>query len=135
MLRATRVRSLARCPSAGIEGGTSPSMRAWREAITGITGRVAALNDGVSTPVNVNVIFHVPGDLLQPDFTGVRTGHFSKRQRWLIVQVALPESAPEEVDEFVVEQLKAAVAEAERFVKRRRHADALSELRSLVSQL
>jgi hypothetical protein len=39
---------------------------------------------------SLDVVFHVAGSILQPEHTGVRTGRFSKRERMLQVQVAVP---------------------------------------------
>lgn len=39
----------------------------------------------------INIVYHVPGTLLRPDYEGVRTGKFSKRERCLMVQVAVEE--------------------------------------------
>lgn len=39
---------------------------------------------------SLDVVFHVAGSILQPEHEGVRTGRFSKRQRLLQVQIAVP---------------------------------------------
>ena len=49
-------------------------------------GKATALGEFGS----LDVVFHVAGRLAQPDHTGVRTGRFSKRERLLQVQVAVP---------------------------------------------
>lgn len=77
-----------------VEGGSSAESRQWRDGITRLTQRVAEAREGLAPAVNLNVVFQVPGDLVRPDFEGVRTGHFSKQQNLLVVQVALPEHNP-----------------------------------------
>jgi hypothetical protein len=49
-------------------------------------GKATALGDFGS----LDIVFHVAGSILQPEHTGVRTGRFSKRERMLQVQVAVP---------------------------------------------
>jgi hypothetical protein len=39
---------------------------------------------------SLDIVFHVAGSLLQPEFTGVRTGRFSRKERMLQVQIAVP---------------------------------------------
>ena len=85
--------------------------------------------------LNVNVIFQVPGNILKPDFDGVRTGYFSKKESSLIVQAALPEDAPDDVDDYLKRMLDAAVDEAERWAQRRRLAPDLRPLHEVLSSL
>jgi hypothetical protein len=49
-------------------------------------GKASTLGDFGS----LDVVFHVAGSILQPEHKGVRTGRFSKRERMLQVQVAVP---------------------------------------------
>ena len=37
----------------------------------------------------VNIVFHVPGSLKKPDYVGLRTGTFSKKERCQMVQVSV----------------------------------------------
>lgn len=73
-----------------IEGGTSPSMSRWRHALTQVTLALDASSEDARSPLHVNVIYQVPGNLIKPDFEGVRTGYYSKKRASLIVQVASP---------------------------------------------
>jgi hypothetical protein len=38
----------------------------------------------------VDVVFHVPGPLVSPDYEGLRTGTLSRRDRLIMIQVAVP---------------------------------------------
>ncbi|HVF06498.1 MAG TPA: hypothetical protein VNA20_16775 [Frankiaceae bacterium] len=114
-----------------IEGGWSPSMHRWSDAVLRLMRCVRDKREGIETDLRVNVVYQVPGDLLAPDFAGVRTGRYSKKDRALIVQVALPETAPEDVDADVHGRLLDAVAEAESWARKRRVADGLPELWSI----
>lgn len=97
---------------------------------------VIALREGVSSPLNVNVVFHVEGRLLPPvEFEGVRTGTFRRKTMDLMVQAAV---APEPVADrraVLTGLLRDAVAEAEAFAKRRKIAAELPEIRGIVDAL
>lgn len=118
-----------------IEGGSSPSTPRWRNAITKLTLDVATVTRDVDSPLKVNVIFQVPGNILKPDFEGVRTGHYSKKEASLIVQAALPEDAPDDIEGHLKRLLVAAVDEAERWARRRGVASDLRSLREVASSL
>lgn len=116
-------------------GGTSPSSRRWQDRIRNLSRRVCEARSGVESPINVNVVFHVPGHILGVDFQGVRTGRFSKKDSWLMVQVALPEEPPEDVDAYLKLTLVEAIDEAERWSRKRKLADDLQSLHRLVEAL
>jgi hypothetical protein len=61
----------------------------------------------------VDVTFHVPGALAGPDYDGVRTGRWSKANRVLVVQAAVPESILGDADaiaSFLAQSVGAAVS-------------------------
>jgi hypothetical protein len=39
----------------------------------------------------INIVYHVPGSVGKPDYVGIRTGQFSKKERCLMVQIAVEE--------------------------------------------
>ncbi|RKG82246.1 hypothetical protein D7W79_03045 [Corallococcus exercitus] len=59
----------------------------------------------------LDIVFHVPGSLLKPEFTGVRTAKFSRKERKLMLQIAVPE---EQVHSPDVHWLLDAIREAVR---------------------
>jgi hypothetical protein len=118
-----------------IEGGWTPSMPAWRAALKELTEDLAQRRLGITTPLRVNVIYQVRGNLVQPDFEGVRTGYYGKRQNCLIVQAAVPEDAPEDPYALLWKLLIQAVHAAEEWAKRRKLASSLSDLDELVTNL
>ena len=105
-----------------VVGGRTPSNRAWSDEIAQLTREAVAARAGVQAPLNLNVVFHVAGNLLQPDFEGVRTGTFRKAERLLMVQVALAETAPPKPRAELLTLLAHAVTEAEAWSNRRRVA-------------
>lgn len=118
-----------------IEGGSSPSMSRWRDAITRLTIEVASAAQHVESPLRVNVIYQVPGNIVRPDFEGVRTGHYSKKDASLIVQAAVPDDAPNDVDGHIRRLLVEAIGEAEDWARKRSIAPDLRSLRELAARL
>lgn len=100
-------------------GGRTPGNRAWREEIAHLAKDVVAARAGLESPLNLNIVFHVAGHLLRPEFEGVRTGAFRVADRLLMVQIALPDSAPANPRAELLSLLQSAVAEAERWSKRK----------------
>jgi hypothetical protein len=113
-------------------GGTSPWPRAWRDATRRLGKRVRDLRDGVDAPVNLNVVFHVPGELLQLDWQGVRTGRWSKKHQLLMIQVTVPGGQPpEDIDRVVRVRLLDAIECAEEWAKRKQIAGGFEQLRDI----
>ncbi|HWB05278.1 MAG TPA: hypothetical protein VG796_19755 [Verrucomicrobiales bacterium] len=40
-------------------------------------------------PVKVNIVYHLPGSILPPDFIGVRPAKFSRKEKKLMIQAAV----------------------------------------------
>ena len=74
----------------------------------------------------------MPGDILKPDYSGVRTGSFSRKLSLLMVQVALPEEPPADIRAALRMHTLEALAEAERWAKKKGIADDLETLKGLV---
>lgn len=66
-------------------------------------------NDG--TEAWVNPIFIVPGLMSKPDFEGYKLGHFSKKEKGLVVQIAVPQPVADGrgIAEFIGESLRATI--------------------------
>lgn len=116
-----------------IIGGSNARNRAWHDGIRDLTRRVKAAAQGIDSPLGVNVVFHVPGHILSPDYSGVRTGRFSRRRRLLMVQVALPVDVPEDPFRYLCDATIAAVDEAENWAERRNVESDVALLRRIVS--
>jgi hypothetical protein len=117
-------------------GGTRPQARAWRRAVSDLGSRVKAAREGVESPLRVNVVFQIPGEVLPViEFSGVRTGRYASADRHLLIQAALPADVPAEPQRLLMELLGQAVELAVQFARRRGIADDLGELRELVSSL
>jgi hypothetical protein len=117
-----------------VVGGPNSSNQPWTDAITDLCRRVAASRPETPADLNVNIVFHVPGHIIQPDYSGVRTGTYSSKQALLMVQVALPEEPPEDVPGFVRAAAHGALDEAERWARRRRLNAGLDNLRAILDR-
>ena len=115
------------------EGGAVSAL--WREAIGRLSVEAEALGAGMRSEVNVNVVFHVDGRHQRNEFEGVRTGSFFRSINTLEVQAALAGGEVESRREVLLNSLLAAVEEAERYVRRRKLADGLPEIRGVVEEL
>ena len=88
---------------------------------------------GVESEINVNVEFHVPGNLLTPEFEGVRTGTFRKSDSLLKVQAALPDVAPPDPRSILLEILKFALDAVDSWAIARKKEVTTSALRGVVA--
>lgn len=59
----------------------------------------------------INPIFIVPGSIWKPEFKGFKLGHFSKKEKGLVVQIEVPQSVAdgEGIREFIGSALREAV--------------------------
>lgn len=116
------------------------SSKLWVGAIRRVMRRVRELCGGHTSPMfNVNVVFHVPAKDFTPDFEGLRSGRFSRKNRELMVQVAIPEGDPKgDPDEEVRRLLLEAIDLAEDFARLEAvigPSERLDELRSIVAAI
>ncbi|WP_309063304.1 hypothetical protein [Streptomyces sp.] len=118
-----------------VVGGQTSTNSGWVEALRHLGREVIAARQGVTADINVNVEFHVPGNLLEPDFQGVRTGTFRKADRLLKVQVALPPNAPAEPREPLLVYLSMAVDAVDAWAQKRVVAADTAPHRSLIAAL
>lgn len=116
-------------------GDSDAENMAWKRAVSALGKQVALGREEVSSPLNVNVVYHVDGRLKPNQFSGVRTGRFDAVQRHLIVQAAIPSGPAEDRRMTLVCLLSDAIDEAESFAAQKQIADGLCELRALVSSV
>ncbi len=62
----------------------------------------------------INPIFIVPGSMWQPEFEGHQLGHFSKKEKGLVVKIAVPKLVAngKGILEFIIYSLREAVKQA-----------------------
>lgn len=101
-------------------GGRTPANRPWTEELARLMQEVSAASEGLVSGLNVNVVFHIAGNLVRPEFVGVRTGSFRRTDSLLMVQVAVTDLPPVDPRAALVSMLREAVAEAERWSAKKR---------------
>jgi hypothetical protein len=71
--------------------------------------RLPNYDDG--TVAWINPIYLVPGTVWKPDFEGYKLGHFSRKQKGLVVMIVVPQSVAdgEGIPEFIAASLREAV--------------------------
>lgn len=116
-------------------GDWNSTNKAWDQAITTLMKQVIAAREGVDSPLRVNVVYHVDGKVAPNEFEGVRTGRFSKKDSHLLVQVAVPPGPVDDCRVVLMKLLDEAVAEAERFARKRRIAEQLVDIRGVIGKL
>ena len=107
----------------------------WKDAIQALSQRVVELRRGVESPLNINVVFHVPGSILVPEFSGSRTGSFRRRDSHLMVQVALPLRGPDDQAAYLTSAIRDAIETIEVWNRRKDRRFDLSAIRSVVDRL
>lgn len=118
-----------------VAGGPGTS-RKWTEAVQSLGRRVIAAREGVTSPLAVNVVYQIPGEHLEPEFIGVRSGRFSRKDARLLVQVALPPEPSLEPDQEVRALLRDAIGLAEDFARQEGMIiGGLEELRGLLDRV
>jgi hypothetical protein len=120
----------------GIYGGVESPAKEWAEVLSALTARMPELREGVRSPLNVGVMFHVPGELL-PDkaFVGARRGGYTKWINVLRVDAAVPRALPLDLSSHVRQLMDDAVTVAEEFAREQGIADALPELRAIIARI
>lgn len=117
-------------------GGTSQDARRWGDEAMDLARRVKALRVDIESPLNVNVVYQVGGDVVPVDFSGVRTGRYSSADKLLLVQAAVPEAPEHHSQETLIDLLDSAIVEAERFAQRKAITDRpLDALRAVAARL
>lgn len=120
-----------------VVGGTGQDARGWGDAVMQLSRRVKSERAGVDSPLRVNVVYQVPGEVVPVKFSGVRTGRYSAIDRLLLIQAALPETAmPLDAEDILLQLLDAAIEQAGHFAQKKGLTDKpLEALRAVASRL
>jgi hypothetical protein len=73
----------------GIVGGPDLTASRWDDEVTRLSRVVSDLRPAAAE-FNVSVVCHVPGSIVQPGYSGVRTGTYSRKRQELMVQAPVP---------------------------------------------
>ena len=118
-------------------GGPSPANDLVNEALMGymrmvIKERGAFPNEGL----RLNIVFHVPGPIFQPDYHGVHATRLDRKgDRVLVVAAVPPDLKFDEVSGYFVDVLRQARDEATHFLANRKVAIAADRLYGLIDHL
>jgi hypothetical protein len=76
-------------------------------------------NSGADTWINP--IYILPGSIVNPTFEGYKLGHFSRKEKGLVVMIAVPQSVVdgEGIPEFISKSLREAVGMAAAHFKKK----------------
>jgi hypothetical protein len=116
-------------------GDSDSESLAWGRSVGLLGKQVAGVRGGFVSPLRVNVVFHIDGKLAPNEFTGVRTGRFSRRDSRLVVQAAVPAGEVRNRRDVLMTLLGEAIDEAERFARSEGIAEELVSLRALIDLL
>jgi len=120
-----------------IFGGRTPAVvegeiRRLRECVDrAIEGLASGADAGQAEVV---VEFHVPGDVIAPDYEGMRTGNWIGKRRCQVIQVAVPAGLqdPRDLVEFLASNLEQAVTLAAERMRRFRRSSELSTAQAAI---
>jgi len=110
-----------------VEGGPEVSATCTGKLVSKLM-RIASEERGdftVGSWAAVNLVFHIPGSMLQDlDYEGLRDGAFSRKQKLLMIQVAVPGTIAvtqdeEQVCEFLLDSLLKANDLAAKYFKKK----------------
>ncbi|MHA7271468.1 hypothetical protein [Arthrobacter sp. HLT1-20] len=118
-----------------ILGDSDSESMAWSRQINALSRKVQNARQDITSPLRVNVVFHVDGKLAPNEFVGIRTGSFSKKRSMLMIQVAITLDQVDDIPKYLRRLLEASIVESEIFARKRKLADGLPELLTLVKDL
>ncbi len=105
-------------------GGDSRDNRRMREAIRhlgNLSDELLALPK--SDDLRVDLTFDIPGPYTSPDYDGIRTGSFFRKDHLLVVQVSVPAGiAAADISSYLMNTLSQTVEPVQDFAKRRKLA-------------
>jgi hypothetical protein len=119
-----------------ILGDSGAANMAWKRAINELSREVQASREGLTSPLRLNVIYHVDGRMVPNEFYGVRTGRFDRKTAHLAVQAAVALEPADDRRASLLALLEAAIMEAEAFARVKGISETgLPEIRTLVEGL
>jgi hypothetical protein len=119
-----------------IYGGMKSPATEWKAVLAPLTERLPGLRDAIESPLNMHVMFHVPGELL-PDkaLTGVRKAGYTRWINLVRVDVVLPRELPDDLAGHIRQLMADAITVAEQFARDQGIADDLPGLRAIIAQI
>ena len=118
-------------------GGISPANHLIDEALSGymrmvVKERAVFPNEGV----RLNIVFHVPGPISQPDYEGVHATKFDKKNNRVLVVAAVPaELRFDEVSKYFTDVLRQARELMKAYLAKRKVTASTARLDGLIDHL
>jgi hypothetical protein len=119
-----------------ITGGQNDEAKSWVQPWQEASASISEARGAAISPLALNVVFHVPGNILAPDYSGLRTGRFTRKDATLMVQVAMHgDGAPTDAVSRLYDLVAEAIELAEEFAIRRKvTSEPLTELRNILTR-
>jgi hypothetical protein len=123
-----------------VVGGSSSGNRLIRVAL----GRLARIVDAFpwesgADEIGVDAVFHITGPLMAPDYSGIRSGRFSKPDRLIAIQIAVPVALEELSEDEATRALSRLLVEATELagitVAQRKDAPSVSQAISVAKRV
>src|SRR2546427_552307 len=77
-----------------VAGGVRPNPKKWGDAAMALSRRVIAVRESFESPLHLNVVFQISGEVVSVDWEGVRAGRYDSKTRLLMVQATVPADPP-----------------------------------------
>ena len=119
----------------GLVVGGAFASPVWEATVKSLGRQVKAIRANYDSVVRVGVVYHIPGEVTRPRFTGVRSRRYAKQQGLIIIDIALPEQPGDDPAGEVRDLLERAIIEADRLVRKEGTADKLVGLHDLIAKL
>ena len=118
-------------------GGPSPAKELVNEALMGygrlvISERAAFPNEGL----RINIVFHVPGPIFQPDYEGVHATKLDRKNERVLVVAAVPSTLQfDEVSGYFAKVLREARQKAIDYARKRNLGASSDRVTGLIDHL
>jgi hypothetical protein len=118
-------------------GGMSPQNHLVHEALGAFQRMVVREREGFPNDgLRVNIVFHVPGPMFQPDYEGVHASRLDRKNGHLLIVAAVPaELTYDQVSAYEAEVLRTAAREAREYVVKRKVPLKLDHVQALMDHL
>jgi hypothetical protein len=117
-----------------IDGGAFAD-KTWTTSVNALCHQLLEIARGYESPMNLDVLFIVPGEVFQPDFAGLLQQRFRSHQNLLRIEVALTDPPSDDPHGDLHALMGRAIDMAEAYARRKRIADDLRQIRELHARL
>jgi hypothetical protein len=120
-----------------VRGGPSPANEFVNEALMGYMRMV--IREAATFPnegLRINIVFHVPGPIIQPDYEGVHATKLARKSDSVLVVAAVPSTLKfEEVSRYFADVLREARRTAIEYAAKRKVGASADRVSGLIDHL